>query len=430
MACLLATAALGAQAPGGQSTGGQQGAVPQTPQRKPNFVVNIDMVTTDVIPRDSRGQFVADLKQDDFEILEDGVPQQLVSMLMIHGGRAFNQLTPPPPTPREGIILPQVRPTNDAAGRIFILFIDDLHLDFRNTGRLRDLIKKISKSLIHEGDLFGVQTTGPSSIAIDLTYDRKRLDEVARKISGGGLKPREIIEGPTGQEGPSEVRYRANVAFTTAYDLVNSLEKVRDRRKSLIYISEGYDFSPFLATRTHTDALSMGGGQSSQNTQQAQGNTNPSSSANSSQDTSDPWQKQGEEFADADLAAQLADLTRAANRANVAFYTIDPRGLSAMPDIDENLDPTDWMDYIQKSVDSLRVLAEQTGGIAVVSQNDFTKALARIDAETSDYYVLGYYSTNPDPMRRTREITVNVKRPDISVQSKKYYTLKRPQRAK
>jgi VWFA-related protein len=145
---------------------------------------------------------------------------------------------------------------------------------------------------------------------------------------------------------------------------------------------------------------------------------------------SDPWQKTGGQWADADLAAQLADLTRAANRANVAFYTIDPRGLTSMPDLDENLDPVDWMDYIQKSIDSLRVLAEQTGGVAVVSQNDFTKALSRIDAETSDYYVLGYYSSNPDPFRRVREITVNVKRPDISVQSRKYYTLKRPPKAK
>ena len=43
------------------------------------------------------------------------------------------------------------------------------------------------------------------------------------------------------------------------------------------------------------------------------------------------------------------------------------------------------------------MLAEETGGIAVVNQNDFDKALKRIDAESSDYYVLGYYSSNPDP---------------------------------
>ena len=66
------------------------------------------------------------------------------------------------------------------------------------------------------------------------------------------------------------------------------------------------------------------------------------------------------------------------------------------PDIDEEVDPTEWNNYVRKSQDSLRVIAEQTGGFAIVNQNDFDKALKRIDAETSDYYVLGYYSSNPD----------------------------------
>ena len=68
---------------------------------------------------------------------------------------------------------------------------------------------------------------------------------------------------------------------------------------------------------------------------------------------------------------------------------------------------------MRETQDSLRVLAEQTGGIAVVNQNDFDKALKRIDAETSDYYVLGYYSTNPDPLKRTRRIEVKTKRDGV-----------------
>ena len=78
------------------------------------------------------------------------------------------------------------------------------------------------------------------------------------------------------------------------------------------------------------------------------------------------------------------------------MYTIDPRGLVGMGDIDEQVDPQQWNEFVRKSQDSLRVIAEETGGIAVVNQNDFGKALKRIDAETSDYYVLGYYSKNPD----------------------------------
>lgn len=56
------------------------------------------------------------------------------------------------------------------------------------------------------------------------------------------------------------------------------------------------------------------------------------------------------------------------------------------------------------------VLAHETGGLAVINSNDFDKAIKRIDAETSDYYVLGYYSSNPDPIRRNRRVDIKVTR--------------------
>ena len=97
--------------------------------------------------------------------------------------------------------------------------------------------------------MFGIVSTGPSSIAIDMTYDRKRLDEAIDKISGAGLKPNEILDTPVGAEGPSEVRYRAHVAFDTAYDILKNLESVHNRRKAFVYVSNGYDFDPFADTR-------------------------------------------------------------------------------------------------------------------------------------------------------------------------------------
>jgi VWFA-related protein len=132
------------------------------------------------------------------------------------------------------------------------------------------------------------------------------------------------------------------------------------------------------------------------------------------------------QFSDADLARDLGDLTRTANRANATLYTIDPRGLVAGSDLDEQLDPVEYQEHVRKTQDSLRVLAEETGGIAVVNQNDFDKALKRIDAETSDYYMLGYYSSNPDPLKRTRKIEVKVNKPGLNVISRTSYTLRQP----
>jgi len=381
---------------------------------------SFDIVSTDVIVRDNKGQFIADLNKGDFEVYEDGVKQDVISFILTHGGRVYNS-TPAPAAPvMEGIILPPSRPTSDAAGRIWLIFVDDLHLDFPNTGRIKDLFKKISNELVHEGDMFGIVSTGPSSLAIDLTYDRKRLTEAIDKISGAGLKPNEILDAPVGAEGPSEVRYRAHVAFDTAYNIMKTLEAVHNRRKAFIYVSNGYDFDPFAETRKK---------QADDKWKEMNPNAGSSDdgSGNSNNDLSDtnPFLQKGNEFSFADLANELSELTREANRANTTIYTIDPRGLVGMPDLDQNIDMMDFQNYIRTSQDSLRVLSEQTGGFATINQNDFMKALKRIDSETSDYYVLGYYSSNPDPTIRKRKIEVKiVNHSNVDLRYRTDYTLK------
>jgi len=379
----------------------------QTPTQ-PTFRVSVDLVTTDVIVRDQKSdQFVADIKPGEFEVYEDGVKQEIASLVLTHGGRVFNVQSPPPAPVQEGIILPRNRPTNDAAGRVFLLFIDDLHLDFRSTPRTRDLIKKMLRLLIHEGDMFGMVSTGTSSISEQLTYDRQILESAISRITGGGLRPKEIIEGMQGSQGPGELRHRAHVAFSTAYDLMRNLEKLQNRRKAVIYLSSGYDFNPFETSRLEEQARRM--------------------HVESADLQSDPFfrtQQSSQLLAEGDLVRELSELTRAANRANATLYTIDPRGLVAGPDMDDDVPQQEWQNYLRDTQDSLRVLAEETGGIAVVNQNDFDKALKRIDNETSDYYVLGYYSSNPDPLKRVRKIEVKTTRSGLNVYGRTEYVLR------
>ena len=383
----------------------------QDPPRQDQVIRrSIELVRSDVIVRDRDGRFIPDLKKDEFIVSEDGVLQEIATMVLSTGGRIYNIAAPPPMEAPEGIILPQTRPATDASGRIFLIFIDDLHLDFRNTGRIRDVLKKIATTLIHDGDMFGIVSTGPSSIAVDMTYDRTRLDEAIKKTSGAGLSPQDIMQAAEGSQGPSEIRHRAHVAFSTVNEILQKLEKVVDRRKAIVYVSNGYDFDPFPDYR-RTDDREYGeirGGRGMQDTGE------------------DPFllNANNNRFSDADLAMELAYLTRAANRANATFYTIDPRGLVGGPDIDVDVSPTEWAQHIRKSTDTLRIIAEQTGGFAAVNSNDFNKALQRIDAETSDYYVLGYYSTNPDPTRRTRQIDIKVTRPNLNVTYRSEYTLR------
>jgi VWFA-related protein len=424
VAAVLSVAALSAQAPASAKPA-------QTPPPdKPTFRVQVDLVTNDVVIRDEKGNFISDLKPEEFKIYEDGVLQELSSMTVVTGGRVYNPMSAPVAAAPEGIILPKKRTVSDVSGRIFLFFVDDQHLQFGNTGRVRELFKKISKELVHEGDLFGIVSSGPSSIAVDMTYDRNRIDEAIKKMTGNELKPTEIIDSASGPGGPSEIRYRAHVAFSTMEDALKNLELVHNRRKAIVWVSDGYDFAPFKDARYGTmdpnSPFAQNSGAQARNqaaAQQAQSNGGQAPDPNNDPDVQQ--QKQSEEFADADLSRELYEITQAANRANTTIYTVDPRGLvGPLPDRDENVDPQQWSEFVRKSQDSLRTLAEETGGIAVVNTNDFTKALKRVDAETSDYYVLGYYSKNPDILKRRRSVDVRVTRAGLTVWSRKEYVLK------
>jgi VWFA-related protein len=392
----LTSHALKAQAP--QPPPPAAAPAPQTPTVR----VQTDLVSLDVIVRDAKGQFVADLKPSDFDVYEDGVKQDVVSFVLSHGGRTYNQKTPPAVASQEGVFLPSSRPASDASGRIFIIFIDDLHLDFRSTPKTRELLGKILKTLIHEGDMFGITTTGKSGITQQLTYDRQILESAISRITGEALKPSDILQQQAGSQGPMEVRYRASNAFNVANELMKNLELVQNKRKAVIYLSSGYDFNPFVHERFNQTAEKMAG------TNQA----GDSLDAAKQQLTFDPFeitQESQNMLNQADLVNEEVALIAAAKRANAAMYTIDPRGLIAGQDVDEHIDQADYDAWVRQQQTTLRELAENTGGLAIVNQNDFDKGLKRIDSETSDYYLVGFYSSNPDPTKRTRQIQVKVR---------------------
>lgn len=388
-------------------------AASQQPQ--PTFRAEVNLVTLDVIPRAGNGQFVADLGKDDFEVFDEGTRQEIASVVLVHGGRVFNVLQPAAtgaPAP-EGIILPSVTRADPTAGRVFVVLIDDLHFTATDTPLVRALLKKVAATLIHPGDMFAVFSTGPSSIEIPMTYDHARLTSAISTVSGHGMGYRDIMDSRDGAQGPQGLRHNAHVAFRTAYQLIGGLERVRDRRKAVILISNGYDFDPFPQGRAGTDQV-FGGRYGTPWADPERG------------DSFLALEQQHNRFADADLSSELAALAGAANRVNAAVYPIDPRGLVTITSVADQIDPTEMRTHIGKTTSNLRLLAEATGGLAVVNDNDFDGALKRIDAETSDYYILGYYMANPDPKQRTRAVDVKVRRPGVDVRSRGWYRVKAP----
>ena len=381
----------------------------QSPQ--PTFRATVTHVTTDVIPRDAQGRFVPDLTRDNFTILEDGVAQKIDSFALIHGGRTFNLVEAPPAAPPEGIVLPTAprRQTADASGRVVLIFVDDMHIEPEMTPHVRRLVQDIAGTLLHDGDLVSMVSSGPSSIEIEPTYDRKRILASVSRIRGVAMTPNELFKLLETSQGPGDIRQRAHLAFYTAYNVLNSIEPIANKRKAVLYISTGYDFDPFPEARKGKDRIM--GGRFSEPTRFIL-------------DEENPYFRLPALNADIDLYAYMRELTLSANRANATIFTLDPRGLAGVVDAGQYLDQSEWRTYLQKSQSTLRQIAEETGGFAVVNDNDFVSALKRIDAETSDYYVLGFYSTNPDPSKRVRQLEVKVDRPGLTVASRRAYSLK------
>jgi VWFA-related protein len=402
---------------------------PPTPTTRQQtvFTATANAVSTNLLVRDAKGQFVPNIRPEEVQVYEDGVLQKLSYFNTVIGGRVTEQIASAAAAPaaNDGLILPRAVPPPDMSGRIFIIFIDDLHLEPGQTPQTRARLQEIRDTLIHDNDLVGLVSSGYSSIASDIQYDYKhrRFDEAIKKTMGGGQTPDEIIKAPESQEGPAGIRYLANVAFSTANEILQKAAKITNRRKSFIYVSSGYDFDPYKDSRLkyQQDLYAI-----------PNQNADGSPSVTQSQDAhnyGDPFAKRDTTFSEADLVAQLAELIRNANRANVTFYTLDPRGLVGQQDIGTSLTYEEWHDHLLETTSSLKVIAEQTGGFCICMTNDFKKLLQRIDAETSDYYMVGYNSTNPDPLKIVRKIEIKITRPGVHAENyRTEYALKKPSR--
>ena len=109
-----------------------------------------------------------------------------------------------------------------------------------------------------------------------------------------------------------------------------------------------------------------------------------------------------------DLRAALT----AAMRGGIAFYTFDPAGSD--PDMVGSAENLERMS-------GLRKLSSATGGFAIVNSNSFSQAFPRIVAENSNYYVLGFVSSNDKRDGRYRRLEVRVRRPGLSVRFRDGY---------
>jgi hypothetical protein len=138
-------------------------------------------------------------------------------------------------------------------------------------------------------------------------------------------------------------------------------------------------------------------------------------------------------FDSMDVDVDLRAIYDLANRNNVAIYAVDPRGLAGaefgldLPAVDIRTDSK----YLNTTMDTLRALAENTDGRAILNRNDLTMAMKQIVLDSSAYYLLGYSTTLATPDGKFHEIDVKVNRPGTQVRHRKgYWALKAEEAAR
>jgi hypothetical protein len=126
-------------------------------------------------------------------------------------------------------------------------------------------------------------------------------------------------------------------------------------------------------------------------------------------------------FSYTELLSDLREVFTAANRANCAIYALDPRGLAAFEfDIDQGVGLSADKAALDAGLDTLRTLADETDGRAILNSNDLVKGLAQMVKDASSYYLLGYTAASPTD-GKFKQIKVRVKRPGLQVRARKGY---------
>jgi VWFA-related protein len=202
-------------------------------------------------------------------------------------------------------------------------------------------------------------------------------------------------------------RIRNEVSMSAMKALITHMGGLKEGRKALILVSEGY--TNMLPPQLRDPVAAIPGMNNPDR-------GNPNAGANSL------LEDRANFSASMDLETDLRDLYDVANKNNVAIYAIDPRGLSAGEfGIDQNIGQSVDRQYLNSTMETLRTLALNTDGRAIVNRNDIATGMKQIVRDTSAYYLLGYNSTFTATDGKFHEIKVRVKRPGIQVRARKGY---------
>lgn len=413
MANLLIPPALCAQAQGQSTSAKPASSVPQIGYQNQalqgSYVYRIQRneVLVDVRVVDRKGNPVTDLKADDFKVYEDGVLQKVNSFDLENiqkletasevNGKApvINLATLPRTTPQS--TLKQLVQNH----RLIVLFFDLSSMQIDDLMRALKSAQSFIQTQMTPADLIAVVTyTSDLRVIQDFTNDRDVLDKAIKGIEIGPASSL-ASNGSVGAAGGSDsfgntiVTQDVGDAFTpdeTEFNIFNTDEKL----SALESLADMLQTVPGRKSVIHFSS--------------------------------------GIEQTGVDNEAQLEATTTAANRADVSFYTIDARGLLAMPVGGDasSASPAGTAIYsadatssqissLHNSRETISTLATDTGGRMFHDLNNFAPAFADVQKENSTYYLLGYSPSDTRSDGRFRRIKVTIDRKGVKVEARPGY---------
>jgi VWFA-related protein len=322
-------------------------------QVPPIFRAGTNIVRVDVAVTDGSANPVTNLTVDDFEIREDGILQTVSSFQLVTATGQADR-------PGDGSLA--IRSREHAAAeiarddvRVFLIFWDEYHIDrMPGANKARESLTRFVTTAFGPTDLLALMDPLTPIDAIEFTRDRAALTRRIQKLEGRlgiFLPPRSPVEEAHLQFMADAVRLRSEVTLSAIQAAAVHLGTLRESRKSIIVVSEGFD----------------GLGQ--------------------------------------DWPRWVREVSQAANAANTAIYTVDPRGLG------QRMWPSD----------QLIELAINTGGEAFVNVNYPERLMRRAVTAQSAYYLLGYQSSQNPSDGKFHEIDARVKRRGLTVRARRGY---------
>jgi VWFA-related protein len=341
----------GSQAPLSQKPPPTDPPQPPRPQTQPPiFRGGTNLVQVDAIVTDQDSRPLVDLTASDFTLLDDGKPVTIDRVRFLGAAEYSGDATLAPIRSHED----EEREASRDDVRVYAIVLDDYHV--QRMGELRVIEPLLAfVGQLPPTDLVGVFYPLDSVTDVAFTRDREKVVKAVRAFYGrrGDYSPRHPVEEEHLRH-PREIELIRRQIVTSALEgLATHLGGIKQGRKTIIFVSEGFALA--------VDAV--------------------------------------------------RDLYQAANRANVAFYPVDPRGLTMS---NGRTTSRQMMNGLVSDRDALETLASETGGRAIVQKNDISAALGQVIRDSRAYYLIAYESPHPDD-GKFHQVTVRVKRPQATV---------------